>query len=383
MTENHPSPKRSRKVMPRIAVIFKWLWLAMTIAVAATTVISANSGLINPLDITWPSMLAMAFPFLIVADVVLGLINLFINKWIAGVQWIALICSVTAIGNWFPVHPFAREAADVDNDNVIKFMSYNTFGFADAQNCFPDSTNRTATSIINSGADIICLQEVGQLVDMPTRGLTDEQIDSINEVYPYFASEEEKMVSILSKYPLREVYLDQPVSPHSGWQAAEVTIGNDTILVVSVHLQSFGLDAEDKILYHRITDGSVSGNMADAGLIIYHKLSDAFELRAAQAEKLRHQLDSLNYRNVILSGDFNDIAGCYPMRTIAGDDMKSVFRTIATGPVITYHSDRFFFNIDHVLYQGDITPVRYRRGSIKSSDHYPIYVTFRRDRHDR
>ena len=63
--------------------------------------------------------------------------------------------------------------------------------------------------------------------------------------------------------------------------------------------------------------------------------------------------------------------------------MRSVFRTIATGPVITYHSDRFFFNIDHVLYQGDVTPVRYRRGSIKSSDHYPIYVTFRRDRHDR
>lgn len=366
--------------MPRIAVIFKWLWLAMTIAVAAMTVISANSGFINPLDYTWPSMLAMAFPFLIITNVVLGLINLFINKWVAAMQWVALICSVSAIGNWFPVHPFSNEPDDISDENIIRFMSYNTFGFVDDQHCYPDSTNRTATSIIHSGADIICLQEVGQLVDMPVRSLTDEQIDSINDVYPYFASEEEKMVSILSKYPLREIALEQPVSPHSGWQAAEVKIGNDTILFVSVHLQSFGLNEEDKIIYHQITDGSVSGNMTDAGLVIYHKLTDAFKLRAAQAEKLRHQLDSLNYKNVILSGDFNDIAGCYPMRTISGHDMKSVFRSIATGPVITYHSDRFFFNIDHVLYQGDITPIKYRRGNIKSSDHYPLYITFRRDR---
>lgn len=365
--------------MSRIATVLKWLWLTMTIAVAAMTVISANSGLFNPEKITWPSLLAMAFPFLIITNVVLGIINLFISRRMAIVQWVALICSIPAIGNWFPAHPFSKESAEVDNGKIIRFMSYNTFGFVDDENCYPDSTNRTATAIIQSEADIICLQEVGMLVDMPTRALTDVQIDSINDIYPYFASEEEKMVSILSKYPLKEISLEQPESPHSGWQAAEITVGNDTILIVSVHLQSFGLNEEDKIIYHQITDGSVSGNMTDAGMIIYHKLTDAFKLRAAQAQLLRHQLDSLNYDNIILSGDFNDIAGCYPMRTIRGDRMKSVFRTIATGPVITYHSDRFFFNIDHVLYQGDIKPVKYRRGNIKSSDHYPLYITFTPD----
>ncbi len=380
MTDNHTSEKKSRNTTAYLAKAIKWLWLAMTIAVAVMTVIAANSGLINPEKMTWPSLLAMAFPFLVITDVLLGLINLFISKHVAVVQWIALLCSIPAIGNWFPVHPFAGHHEVSDDSDIVRLMSYNTFGFADDENCYPDSTNRTATAIIRSGADIICLQEVGMLVDMPGRSLTDEQIDSINEIYPYFASEEEKMVSILSKYPLREISLEQPPSPHSGWQAAEVTVGSDTILVVSVHLQSFGLNEEDKIVYHHITDGSVSGNMTDAGLIIYHKLTDAFRLRAAQADMLRHQLDSLGYRNVILSGDFNDIAGCYPMRRLRGRDMKSVFRTTATGPVITYHSDRFLFNIDHVLYQGDITPIKYRRGNIKSSDHYPLYITFLIDR---
>lgn len=380
MTDNHTSEKKSRNTTAYLAKAIKWLWLAMTIAVAVMTVIAANSGLINPEKITWPSLLAMAFPFLVATDVLLGLINLFISKRVAIVQWVALLCSIPAIGNWFPVHPFAGHHEVSDDSDIVRFMSYNTFGFADDENCYPDSTNRTATAIIQSGADIICLQEVGMLVDMPGRSLTDEQIDSINEIYPYFASEEEKMVSILSKYPLREISLEQPPSSHSGWQAAEVTVGNDTILVVSVHLQSFGLNDEDKIVYHRITDGSVSGNMTDAGLIIYHKLTDAFRLRAAQADMLRHQLDSLDYDNIILSGDFNDIAGCYPMRRLRGRDMKSVFRTTATGPVITYHSDRFLFNIDHTLYQGDLTPIKYRRGNIKSSDHYPLYITFLLDK---
>lgn len=373
MNENKSTSKFSR-----LSVIIKWVWLAITIVAAIMTIISANSGLFNPEKFSTPSLLAMAFPFLIIANVVFGLINLFINRRVAIVQWVALVCSISAIGNWFPVHPLAGKPSFGSNDEIIRFMSFNTFGFEDAQDIYPDSTNRAATAIIKSNADIICLQEVGKLSDLPKRCLTDAQIDSINAIYPYFVSEDDKMVSILSKHPLKEITLTQPPSPKSGWQAAEVTIGNDTILLVSVHLQSFGLDDSDKAAFRRITDGDVDGNISNAGKIIYNKLTNAFSLRAKQAQLLRHQLDSLNYKTVILSGDFNDISDCYPMRTIAGDQMKSVYADIATGPIITYHRNRFLFNIDHTLYQGDnIAPVRYRRGNIKFSDHYPLYITFR------
>lgn len=376
-TDSQLTPgKRPRKTRSRFVRLLRFIWLVMTVGVAAATVVAATSPMINPEVTTLPSMMAMGFPFLIVADVLLGLVNLFISRRTALVQWVAMMVSIPAIGNWFPAHPFRGTPEIKEGERLVRFMSYNTFDFNDDEQCYPDSTNRTASSIIHSGADIICLQEVGKLADIPHRCLTDEQIDSINDIYPYFASEDEKMVSILSKYPMREIYLDQPPSPHSGWQAAEVVVGPDTLLVVSVHMQSFGLDDEDKELYHSITGGNVSRDMTDAGKVIYRKLAGAFRLRASQARLLRQQLDSLNYRNVLLSGDFNDIAGSYPMRTIRGKNMKSVFRTIGTGPVITYHSDRFLFNIDHVIYQGCLRPLLYRRGAIKSSDHYPVYVTF-------
>lgn len=368
--------KERRKIMHLIKSILKWAWLSMTAAASAATVLSAFGGVINPETFTLPALMAMGFPIMIIINSLFGIINLFINKWMSIVQWAAMIICIPAIFNWFPVHLLSHPSAG-SGDSIIRFMSYNTYGFVDDEECYPDSTNRTATAIINSGADIICLQEVGMITDMPVRSLFDNQIDSINEVYPYFASEEEKMVSILSKYPLREIDLEQPVNPHAGWQAAEVVINSDTLLVVSVHLQSFGLNDEDKLIYHNLTNGEMSANVTVAGMIIYNKLTDAMKSRAMQAQMLHAQLDSLNYKNVILSGDFNDIAGCYAMRVLRRKGkMKSVFRSIATGPVITYHSDRFLFNIDHTLYKGDVKPILYRRGNIKSSDHYPLYITF-------
>lgn len=374
MTDTCKKISLRRRAMHRVGRILKWTWLIMTIGVSVMTVLSAFGGCFNPEVVTWPALIAMAFPILILLNCILGFINLCISKKAAIVQWGALLCSTPALCNWCPLHPFASHKVE-NESNEIQFMSYNTFGFVDDEGLYPDSTNRTASAIINSGADIICLQEVGMIVDMPTRSLLDEQIDSINNVYPYFSSEEEKMVSILSKYPMRDIDLEQPVNPYAGWQAAEVYVGNDTILVVSVHLQSFGLNDEDKLIYHRITSGSVDESLAGTR-IIYNKLTGAMRSRAQQARKLRHQLDSLNYKNVILSGDFNDIAGCYAMRQLLDADLKSVYHEIGNGPVITYHSDGFLFNIDHTLYRGNVRPVKYRHGKIKSSDHYPLYITF-------
>lgn len=369
-------PQRKRRSLARrLLTAIRWIWLAASVMLAIVTAAAAFGGHVNPSVTTLPALLAMAFPAFIIANSVCCIINLFISRRAAALQWLALMASVGAIADWFPGHCTSPHITPENEGDVIRFMSYNTFGFVDDQELYPDSTNRTASAIIGSGADIICLQEVGMIADMPTRSLT-VQVDSINDIYPYFTSEEEKMVAILSKYPLREISLEQSPSPYSGWQAAEVYVGSDTILVVSLHLQSIGLNEEDKLIYHRMTDGNMSRQMANAGRVLYNKLSDAFRHRAQQADSLRAQIDSLGYRNVILAGDFNDIEGCYAMRRLQGGNLRSAFREAGKAPTLTYHADRFYFNIDHVLYGGNLEAVRFRRGDIPSSDHYPVYVTF-------
>lgn len=361
------------KTLKHIGRVLKWVWLIFGILVALSTFLAANAGSIPPEYTTIPALLAMAFPAVLALNVIVGLVTLFIDKRFAIIQWLALMLSIGAIGRFFPVDYFEPDIPD--DATTIKLLTYNTFGFVDSEGVAPKWGNRTAWTILHSDADIVCLQEVGWIADAPARSV-EQQIDSINVEYPYFASNEHKMVSILSRYPLREITLDQPESRYAGWQAAEVYVNGDTLLVVSLHLQSIGLNNEDKIIYHELTNGNSNLDWTAAGDMLAKKLSKAFISRADQARMLRHQLDSLNYRNVIIAGDFNDISGCYAEETIAQDEFKSVFQTIGSGPVITYHKNRFYFNIDHILYSDALEPLRYRRGSIKSSDHYPVYALF-------
>ena len=56
--------------------------------------------------------------------------------------------------------------------------------------------------------------------------------------------------------------------------------------------------------------------------------------------------------------------------------MHDAYAQNAFGPTITYHGNRFYFRIDHVLYGGDMEAVDIERGDVPSSDHYPLLTTF-------
>lgn len=149
----------------------------------------------------------------------------------------------------------------------------------------------------------------------------------------------------------------------------------------NVHLESIGLSMADKALYQNLFDkapGSeraIRKELSDVKHQLISKLAVAFRKRADQARFIRHTIDSIG-GNFIVAGDFNDIQGCYAVRTIMDGDMKDAYAENAFGPTITYHGNRFYFRIDQVLYKGDMKAVDIERGDIESSDHYPLLTTF-------
>lgn len=44
--------------------------------------------------------------------------------------------------------------------------------------------------------------------------------------------------------------------------------------------------------------------------------------------------------------------------------------------MITYNKHLFWFHIDQILYRGAIRPLSVKKGSLKSSDHYPLTAEF-------
>ncbi len=377
MNQSPDKYKRKSNLLSLLHKIIKWGWIAIAIIIALGALLSANGGLFNPDVTSFPAVFAMSFPMWMIALVIVALASLFFARKISFSLWVVALFCTGGLNDFCPInlfHSSSYEAAD--STRVINVMTYNTYGFVDDQGIYPYGTNRTASTIINSGADIVMLQEIGFSEYAIFNRFTYSQADSLNKIYPYRMFNENAMTGILSRYPLEWVELPQPGDKYAGWEGAIATIDSTKVLLVSLHLQSLGLNNEDKLVYHNISSGDNITNLSKAGKQIYNKVAAAMKRRAFQARLLRQYLDSLQCPNMLIAGDFNDINGCYAMRTLCGDDLQSTFSAVGHGPTITYHRDRFLFNIDHILYSGVLKPLSISTGSIKSSDHYPVYATF-------
>lgn len=372
----------------------QWALWTVNILTACCTIVSAYGGAVNPEVTAIPAILAMTFPAWLILMVILLAVDLFMLRRAAIVAGVCLVACAGPIMNFAPLNfgtGGTGKGAEDDEAQTFRLVTYNTYEMHDIyedKNAAPqpdsfyheamaEGKRNPQLSYLNSAdAQVLCMQETMRW-NMNIRNFcTPEQVDSFRREYPHMT--EFSGVSVQTALPMRPVGLRQfEGSTSVSWAAGEIDIQGHTTLVVSVHLQSIGLDDSDKELYYRITEGEGRHHMGAVRHRLLSKLSQAFKLRAQQVRMLREQIDSLGYRNVIIAGDFNDIPGCYAMRVLAGDDFSSAFRRAGRGPTITYHVNRFYFNIDHVLYRGDMKAVGYRRGACRSSDHYPVEVTFR------
>lgn len=361
---------------------------SVNILLALFLIISAYGGAVDPERSTIPAILAMTFPLWLGLSVLTMVIDLFLNRWLALVQAVAIVCCLGPLLNFCPLNIVSRQLTPEEQQRSFTFMSYNVYGLNDYRQPYApkDSTrlreevrkgisNPTLSHILKQDIDILCLQEFNFNINPKSTIISKPLFDSICARYPYRITRDGN--AILSKFPIYNVYMRQPESPTAFYHGAVANIQGHRTLIISAHLQSIGLDAADKELFRELTEGE-GGRKAIAGAKrqLLGKLSVAFRNRANQARLLRQQIDSLGIENVIIAGDFNDIPNCFAIRQLAKDDFKSAFAMAGHGPIITYHANRFYFHIDHILFRGPLEAIEFHRDSYDRSDHNPITTRF-------
>lgn len=365
---------------------------AVNLAVAAGMACAAYGGMVDPAVSTIPAIVAMTFPFWVGLAVALVIIDLLLkSRKMALVPAAALLLCAGPLMAYAPVNLAKKKIDGGDSARIFTLVSFNvanlvgqkTFQEAAEKYGAPDAPlNEIVEYIIDCGADIVVTQEFPAMVPNKGLGLSKGMVDTLDAIYPHSLvplpgkdNMSEHRCKIFSKFPLRRVAIPG-CSGFSEWSAAMVDIRGTETLVVDVHLQSIGLTPQDRELYVELTEGEGRGKMRQARHTLLGKLSKAMRLRAEQARALRRAIDSIGAPNVIVAGDFNDIPGCYAIREIADGDFRNAFDDAANGPMITFHSDRFYFHIDHILYRGAMEAVDLRRGPCDESDHYPVAATF-------
>lgn len=352
----------------------KILLIILNIVVAATMLIAAYGGHVNPLTTSIPGIMLMMFPGFLLASVLILVIDLIFSRRLMFIQGFAILFCAPAIWNICPLNFFSYSLRD--GERQLKVMTYNVYNMYDFSAGNPGgATHGSLAAIIDSRADIVILQEA-----LPTDPSMWTQfgssIDTIVGLYPHRVLT--GTMAVWSKYPLSKIDVPQPDSQSSKIFVADVDVDGFPLTVYNVHLQSLGLSDHEKELYYNLTRGEALGlensDASTRGLL--SKLSVAMKLRAEHALMLRGYIDSLARPNVIVAGDFNDIADCWAQRTIMGRDLHNTFTQVGFGPTISYNANRFYFNIDHMLYGGDLRPLKMDWGRQRSSDHYSVTSTY-------
>lgn len=350
----------------------------LSVLISLGFLISGFSVGIDPRISIHLALFSMTFPAWVLAMIVITIIDILAKSRYSIIA--VLISWIIGFYNVVSISPFNISRSVKENEIPLKVMTYNVFMFnIDIADSLA-TENPTLNSIINSGADIVALQEAYPIKSMPSSlKITKEQCQKIDSIYP-FQHYNNRGQALYSKFYFDIMTLPENPGGSTQFMAYKLSLpGNKIVALFNVHLHSFRLNLEDRKIYYEITEGEVSkALLSEARRDIFPKVKKALSAHAVEAEILVNNIkETWPTGPMILCGDFNDIEGSYPIKLLEREcGLRDAFRDGAFGPTYTYHGSRFYFNIDHILYRDFPKPLSTKTIKTPGSDHYPLLSTF-------
>lgn len=341
-----------------------------SILLFALTLLAAYGGRVNPEYLMFPSALTLALPYFVIATVIVIVLWLMAGRWItAAIGVLVLVIAWKPISNAVPLH-FPKSPDKPER--TFKLLTYNILHSWDQQDPEMRQGNRAFRYVLESGADLVGLQEI---VDINSPGEVPKfqgaLRDSVFAAYPYQAGTWESDLKVLSKYPVRLVH---DYHTHALY---EVKMPWGKLNWINVHLISFQLTNEERnVMREVISVKNTEEGLKEMKGSIRDKLKTGFRQRAECARKVRELIENTP-GPLIISGDFNDVPESYAYRILRGEDLADAYVETSFGPLITYNRHAFWFHLDQILYRPNpLKALSVKKGSLKSSDHYPLLVEF-------
>ena len=349
-----------------------WILAILNTLIVLAMVLCAYSVYLRPANYPNWSALGMVFPFFIIATLVFLFVWPFVKWKCCAISIIGIIACWSSIRNYCPINLFQ----DAPGSKSLKILSYNVFMFRG----YHEGQTDLIDYILNSKADIVCLQEASGL----NKG---DLFSLLNEVYPYIETGESSgyECAFLSKYPILSLEKIDFETTSARCNSCEILAYDDTVKVFNCHLESYKLNDDDKHLYKQIIKRSVhiqEESQAEDSLSLKEgvwwlegKLAKANAARSIQAEKLDSIISITQNKYIIVCGDFNDSPISYVHKTLT-KQLKDAYTESGNGPGWSYNQNGMYFRIDHILISDSFNSYNAKVDKYgQESDHYPIFCT--------
>jgi endonuclease/exonuclease/phosphatase family metal-dependent hydrolase len=355
-------------------ILYKIL-LAINAFFALTLLISYMAVHISPGDFTIPAFFGLAYPYLLLVNIILVVIWAMMLRFEAFISVVIIAVGFTHFSNYIKLFKPVG-----DKTNTFKVISYNVrlFNYFENKNV-TNSEKRIIEFLKTQKPDILCIQEFFGL------GNPDEKEEAFRDALGGKYYSHIKVlgrgknrfygIATFSKFPI--VKKGEIIHPASSSLSiySDIVTGSDTFRIYNNHLQSFRLQRMERTLIEELTLPDNNEAMVEVkGL--YVNLKNGFIRRALQSQVVKDNLNRSPYP-VIVAGDFNDTPVSYAYRKIR-KGLNDSFVNSGYGAGFTYRGNYPPNRIDYILYDKVLVNSYFEIVRIKFSDHYPIIAYFKK-----
>ena len=323
--------------------IFRSIFTVAHVVIVLLLGATMLNAYIPPKVFPFLNLLSLAFPFLMIANLLLCFFWIFSWRKRAFVFLLISTLFLTPVRRWINYSEPKSEKADF---KVLTFNNkYNDYGLEEVKNY-----------IKSFNADVIFLQESGY------SGLGNSDFEEMKY------SLHNRRISFFSKYQIVEQdtipLIDKGKSVY-----ADVIIKGKRIRFINVYLEPFQLH---KSMVKPTEDLEENGTKAKS---LVRRFMPVFKKHEEQVQILKNFIEKSPYP-VILAGDFNSVPNSYEYYTISGV-LKDCFLESGKGFGTSFHDYKIPIRIDYVFSSENLKSTYYQVDrSQKLSDHYPVLVKF-------
>ncbi len=348
-------------ILGKIRKFLIHLMVGANIASIIVMLLVGYSGGLHPADHPILSCMGLFFPVLLLINLLFLLLWACVRLRLIIIPLMGYLLCYHPLQTYLPLHFFS----DTSEGESLKVLSYNVKDF-DVGKDDGRAVHKACQYIIDSGADIVCLQEVL---------LGNSFLNPAMEVYPWktdMPGNRYGGVVVLSKYPiLRKERIPYPSEGNLS-MAVTIAVDGEEITVVNNHFQTSGLTYEDKQDFSDMVGGGKRDEIRTASRHLLGILGQSARKRAVQVDKVADYVRDRQGRPLLLCGDFNETPISYSHDTFA-KLLTDCYASAGNGVGWSYNNNRIHVRIDNIFCSSHWQPVKcFVDTKISASDHYPI-----------
>ena len=369
------------------------LMLALNIPLALLLVAAYLADVVSPASMVCFAFAGLVYPWLLLLNI------FFVIYWLLQRHRLFLLSLMTILAGFSSLMRYYQYGGSLDevpsDGSAMKLISYNVqlFGRYHLDSAGDKSVHTEyRDSILQFMAgcqpDLLCIQEFSQQAkSFPTIPLMRERLPWLKYSYPIWRTKNPDHYTgnaIYSRYPIIQggaVGFSTLLDNRSAMYA-DLKVGEDTIRVYNIHLQSVQFQKEDYDFAQQVTTAGGAEQeeeFSTGSKRLFGKLRAAYQIRCVQVDSIVRHIDQSPYP-VVVCGDFNDTPWSYTYHQFR-KRLKDAQVHSGRGRGNTFVLNRVLrFRIDYVFYDESMENYGHTVFRERTSDHYP-QVTYLRVAH--